>query len=240
MYPMQDLTKALIGLFTVWLTALNPGPVVAQARIPVSIELVLAVDTSISVDDFEYDLQMKGIANAFRNPDILALIAQHEGVAVALFQWSTSIDEEFMIPWHLLTTEDTVRTFADKIERMPRDPVDGYTAIGKAMDFATRLITGNHFDGRQRKIDISGDGRNNSGVLPVVAQRQAGAHRIVINGLPFLVDTYNLDVYYREKVMHGPGAFVEIATDYEDFARAFLRKLTRELSPTISLRSGVQ
>jgi hypothetical protein len=40
--------------------------------------------------------------------------------------------------------------------------------------------------------------------------------------------------YYREKVISGPDAFLEIASDYDDFARAFLRKLRREIAPSIS------
>ena len=64
--------------------------------------------------------------------------------------------------------------------------------------------------------------------------RGADAREIVINGLPILIDTYNLDTYFREKVIHGPGAFIEITTDYRDFAQAFLRKLRREITPITS------
>ncbi len=42
----------------------------AAAKTPVSIELVFAVDTSKSIDGFEYDLLMTGIASAFRAPEI--------------------------------------------------------------------------------------------------------------------------------------------------------------------------
>ncbi len=217
-----------------WLAVLLACPVLAQQRMPVSIELVLAVDTSLSVEDDEYDLQMTGIANAFRNPDVISLIAQHKGVAVTLFQWSTNIDEHFMVPWHLLDSPASILAFAQKVERLPRDPVHGFTAMGKAMAFGTELIVENNFDGRQRKIDISGDGRNNSGILPIVAQFDARAHNIVINGLPILLETFHLDTYFREKIIYGPGAFIEIATDYQNFADAFVRKLIRELTPTIS------
>ncbi len=96
------------------------------------------------------------------------------------------------------------------------------------------LIAENEFDGRRLKIDISGDGRSNIGELPFISWRGADAQGIVINGLPILIDTYNLDTYFREKVIHGPGAFIEIATDYRDFAQAFLRKLTREIIPITS------
>ncbi len=88
------------------------------------------------------------------------------------------------------------------------------------------------------KIDVSGDGRNNIGVPPSLPRQAADALGIVINGLPILtytdVASYDLDTYYREKIIHGPGAFVEIADDYDDFARAFLRKLRRELTPLVS------
>ncbi len=206
----------------------------AQAEIPISIELVLAVDTSLSVDDIEYDLQMMGIASAFRNPEIVDLIGQQGGVAVTLFQWSDDVDKQNMIPWHLLSSPATILSFADKVEVLERNPNRKYTGIGRAIEFAIHLIAENGFAGRHLKIDISGDGRDNIGTLPSAARQQADLRGIAINGLPILIDTYNLDKYYRDKVILGPGAFLEIATDYSDFARAFLRKLRREVAPSIS------
>ena len=221
----------------------------AQAKTPVSIELVFAVDTSYSIDGFEYDLLMKGIANAFRTPEIVNLIGQQNGVAVTLFQWSSEVDEQYMIPWHLLKDPASVLSFAAKVEKAERDPNRVFTGIGEAIDFGIRAIAENAFEGRQLKIDVSGDGRNNIGVPPSIPRQAANALGIVINGLPILthivdysartptntnVDYYDLETYYREKVIHGPGAFVEIANDYDDFARAFLRKLLRELTPLVS------
>ena len=144
-----------------------------------------------------------------------------------------------MIPWHLLHGPASVLSFAEKVEQAARDPVRDFTAIGRAIDFGVRLIAENNFNGRQLKIDISGDGRNNTGVLPVVSWRGAHAQGIVINGLPILIDTRRgygetLDTYFRHKVIYGPGAFIEIATDYRDFAQAFLRKLRREIAPMTS------
>ncbi len=210
----------------------------AQAKTPVSIELVLAVDTSISVDGFEHDLLMKGIANAFRTPEIVNLIGQQDGVAVTLFQWSSEVNERYMIPWHLLKDPASVLSFAAKVEKAERDPDRRFTGIGGAIDFGVRLIAENAFEGRQLKIDVSGDGRSNTGESPSVPRREANVLGIVINGLPILTYTdsepFDLYTYYREDVIYGPGAFVEIANGYDDFARAFLRKLRRELNPTLS------
>ena len=124
-----------------------------------------------------------------------------------------------------------------------RDPNRGFTAVGGAIEFGVRLISENAFEGRQSKIDVSGDGRNNTGVPPSIPRKEANARGIVINGLPIITYTgneiYDLDKYYREKVILGSGAFVEIANDYDDFARAFLRKLLRELTPLISQENAV-
>ena len=206
----------------------------AQAQTPVAIELVLAVDTSRSIDDNEFALQMKGIARAFRTQEIIALIGQRQGVAVTLIQWSSEVDPCFVIPWHVLREPATVLIFADQVEQATREPSRGFTAMGTAADFAIELIENNPLAGRELKIDISADGRNNAGAPPTAAWQRANALGIAINGLPILIDTYSLDTYFREKVITGPGAFVEIATDYDDFARAFLRKLLRELTPFVS------
>ena len=233
----------------------------AQAKTPVSIELVFAIDTSMSIDSFEYDLLMKGIAHAFRTPEIVNLIGQQDGVAVTLFQWSSEVNEQYMIPWHLLKDPASVLAFAAKVEKAERNPNRRFTAIGEAIDFGVRLIAENAFEGRQLRIDVSGDGRSNTGIPPSIPRRKANALGIVINGLPILtkiveysartptpagpifmgryqaltnVDYYDLETYYREKIIQGPGAFIEIANDYDDFARAFLRKLLREITPLVS------
>jgi hypothetical protein len=206
----------------------------AQAQIPVAIELVIAVDTSLSVDDDEFALQMKGIAWAFRTPEIIALIGLRQGVAVTLMQWSSEVDPRFVIPWHILHEPATVLAFAGQVAQATREPSRGFTAMGRAIEFAIAMIANNPFAGRELKIDISADGRNNTGPLPTDTWQLAHALGISINGLPILIETYNLDSYFREQVITGPSAFVEIATDYDDFARVFLRKLRRELSPYVS------
>ena len=242
----RSLAKAAMA---VWAAVALPHIDGAQAQAPVSIELVIAVDTSMSVDGFEYGLLMKGIAKAFRTPEIVNLIGQQNGVAVSLFQWSSEVNQQYMIPWHLLKDPASVSAFAAKVEMVERDPNRVFTGIGGAIDFGVRSIAENEFEGRRLKIDVSGDGRNNIGVPPSIPRQEANALGIVINGLPILthivaysgrvlthtnVDFYDLETYYREKIIHGPGAFVEIADDYDDFARAFLRKLRRELTPLVS------
>ena len=228
---MQPDLKAVPRAILAILAALMPLEE-AQAEIPISLELVLAVDTSISVDGYEFHLQMKGIADAFRNPEIIGLIGRQNGVAVTLFQWSGVVDESQMIPWFLLRGPASVMSFATLVENTKRNPIRQFTGIGRAIDFGVRLITENDYAGQHMKIDISGDGTDNIGTLTEQTHRRAGELGIVVNGLPILTSSPALDRYYRNYVITGPGAFVEVAADHDDIARAFLRKLRREISPS--------
>jgi len=206
----------------------------ANRAIAVAIELVLAVDTSISVDGSEFKHMARGMAAAFRTPEIIELIEQQGGIAVTLIQWNSRVNADFQLPWTHLRHRAEILAFADRVETMPRDPARGFTSIGSAIDFAVRAIAGNRFSGDARKIDIAGDGKSNSGIQISRSHKRADAGDIVINGLPILTDHADLHDYYTEEIIHGPGAFSEVANDYEDFARAFVRKLRRELSIVVS------
>jgi len=205
-----------------------------QAQEPIAIELVLAVDVSGSVSNSEFDLQMNGIANAFRSPDVIALIASHDGVAVKLIQWGGWVDDKQTLPWRLLDSRASVLSFASEVEAIDRQTVGFLTAIGTAVDEALKLIVANNYAGRQLTIDISGDGENNTGLDLTELRIQAQLLSVTINGLLVLTDVPNLDEYYEKHVISGPGAFVIKVSDYNSFADVMRLKLLRELAPRVS------
>ena len=206
----------------------------APAQTAVSIELVLAVDTSLSVNDKEFALQMNGIAEAFRSPEVMDLIASGNGVAVTLLQWAGWVREERSVPWRLLKAPASVLSFAAEIAAAKRQGVGNLTAIGTALGAAMHELETNAYAGQLLKIDLSGDGYTNAGPTLAKMRSTAKGLGITINGLAVLTDFKGLDEYFRAEVMVGPGAFVIDAADYEDFARAMKRKLLRELAPQIS------
>lgn len=57
------------------------------------------------------------------------------------------------------------------------------------------------------------------------------ARNVTLNGLAILNEDKELDAYYRARLAVGDGNFVEVAEDYDDFARAMRRKLLREIDP---------
>jgi hypothetical protein len=209
----------------------------AQAAERVSLELVLAVDVSLSVNDIEYALQMQGIANAFRDAEIAALIASHErGVAVVMTQWTGTRNAKVPLAWRVLTDDASAAAYADAVAQLPRAEFGNFTAIGHAISFAVELLETNAYRGDERKIDVSGDGQSNSGPEPSEMRLEALAQGITVNGLAITNNDPQLASYYAAHVIAGPAAFVIRAEDFENFAEAFRRKLKRELSPKIAQR----
>ena len=82
---MKNKIFYLVFLFNLFLSS----NLLAQNTF-VDLELVLAIDVSSSVDEEEYQLQMRGVAAAFRHPDVIAAIEATggNGIAVAMVQWS--------------------------------------------------------------------------------------------------------------------------------------------------------
>lgn len=208
-----------------------PTVALGQERL-IDLELVLAVDTSSSVSADEFDLQMRGLAEAFRDPRVAQAIRASGdlGLAVALVQWSSNRKQFLAIDWTLVRDTQSAAAFSQALTDTPRYLFGGGTAIGDALEYATRQIEHNGFTGRRKVIDISGDGRTNQGTHPIHPRNVAIALGITINGLAILNEDSMMDSYYLENVIGGTGAFVMTANDYESYALAILNKLIKEIA----------
>jgi Protein of unknown function (DUF1194) len=205
----------------------------------VDIELILAVDVSYSMDMDELAVQREGYAQAIVSKEFLqALKSLPNGkIAVTYFEWAASNDQKIIIPWRMIDGPETADAVADEIMKTPIRRASR-TSISGAINFAMPLFDENPYRGLRRVIDISGDGPNNNGV-PVTGARDAAlAKGIVINGLPIMVkepsystmDIDNLDFYYEDCVIGGPGSFVVAIKDREKFKEAIRAKLLLEVA----------
>jgi hypothetical protein len=227
--------RVLRGKAARWLLlALIVEPVAAAGTsTPVSIELLLALDVSASVDSAEFDLQMQGIAHALRDPDVLKAVENLKplGVALGISQWGGPGETRMVIPFAQLVTARDAKAFGFVASRSYRFIGATSTSVSTAMLDGIDILKSNEFDGQRTVIDISGDGRNNSGPPLGQAREAARAAGITVNGLAVNADESDLADYYRENVITGAGSFVIHADDFEDFARAMREKLLRELRP---------
>ena len=213
------------------LCALAVHPAIAQTA--VDVELVIAVDSSASIDDREFALQMAGIAQAFRDPEVVAAITSgpQGRVAVAAIFWAESGHPSDVTPWHVVADAADAERFAGLLEHWPRRR-EGGTGIGTAVLSGVMQLEYNGFEGKRRIIDISGDGRETTMrefyITSPQARAMAISRGITVNGLAILNDVPDLDSYYRDQVTGGPSSFVMVAHEIEDFAEAMRRKLIRE------------
>jgi hypothetical protein len=193
---------------------------------------VLAVDASGSVDRQRFELQKQGYAAAFRHPRVIGAILSGptQGIAVVMMQWTGPALQVIAVPWTRISDEASANAFADAIANAPRALFGGGTSISGAIDTATALLFDNPYQAMRRVIDISGDGANNRGRAVNDARDEAVRKGIGINGLPILVLEPDLDRYYQQNVVGGPGAFVVAAKSYETFADAILKKLVAEIA----------
>lgn len=229
MTAVRSRSRKLLSAFVAAMSIIYGANVAAADE--VDLELVLAADTSISINEPEYRLQMRGIANAFRQPVILEMIgAMPKGMAVTMVHWSVGHLNRQAIAWRRLQSRHSVLAFANAIERVPRSSTGRSTAIGDAIDYCRELIDENGFEANNRKIDVSGDARSNSGPDPVHARNRAVARGVTVNGLAISGGDRGLFSYYRDRVIGGPDAFVLAVDGFEDFESAIYQKLLKELS----------
>jgi hypothetical protein len=211
-----------------------------DTRPTVDVELVLAVDVSYSMDMDELAIQREGYAQAIVSKEFLqALKSGPNGkVSVTYFEWAASSDQKIIIPWRLIDGPETADAVANEIMKTPIRRASR-TSISGAIYFAMPLFDEDPYHGLRRVIDISGDGPNNNGPAPVtLARDEAVAKGIVINGLPIMVkepsystmDIDNLDYYYEDCVIGGPGSFVVTIKDREKFKEAIRTKLLLEVA----------
>jgi len=205
----------------------------------VDVELVIAVDVSYSMDMDELAIQREGYAQAIISKEFLqALKTGPSGkIAVTYFEWAASNDQKIIIPWRVIDGPETADAVANEIMKTPIRRASR-TSISGAINFAMPLFDENPYRGLRRVIDISGDGPNNNGA-PVTGARDAALEKgITINGLPIMVkepsystmDIDNLDFYYEDCVIGGPGSFVVTIKDRDKFKEAIRTKLLLEVA----------
>lgn len=205
------------------------------ARSPtVDLELVLALDGSSSVDIGEYTLQLRDIAQSFRDPAVQAAIRNGpEGrIAVSALVWAQPGYPKQTTGWFTIATPEDAEAFARRIESLPRKQFGG-TGIGEGIEVSLRELAQNQIEATRQVIDVSGDGRETWFAVAMqlpVARGLAREQGVVINGLAISNDDPGLFEYYDTSLRTGFNSFAMEARDYLGFAEAMKIKLLREIA----------
>ena len=228
--------------------ALLAAPLSASAETEVDLALVIAVDISYSMDPEEQALQREGFVGAFRSKEVHDAIRSGAlgRIAVVYGEWAATFEQRVIVPWMVIDDAESAMAFADRLAAQPtrRGP---RTSVSGAIDFGVRLLAESGVTAPRRVIDISGDGANNQGRPVTPARDEAVAQGITINGLPIMLnrpssywDVTELDVYYKDCVIGGPGAFIHPVRDAREFPHAIRAKIIREIADRTPLAPLVQ
>jgi hypothetical protein len=250
---VEDRKLSVMDCLSVWLrrccalaiaaglAAVAVVPPLSAARAErVDIELILAVDVSGSVDPVEARLQRNGYLQALGDPAIVKAMTSGpmRRVAVSYVEWAGAHYQIVVVDWTVIRNTADARVFASKLQESPPTR-ERWTSISGAIDFAVGHFKANPHKGERRVLDISGDGVNNSGGPLEDARGAAIKAGVTINGLPIVNDrpnpwggpaTRDLDKYYSQSVIGGPGSFIVVARGFEAFGQAIRHKLLLELS----------
>lgn len=202
-----------------------------------SFALMLSMDASGSIDSGEWRMQTGGLAAALRDPEVSHFLVARD-VRLAVFQWSGEAEQDLTIGWTAIPDAAALDAFARRVEALPRRWNSGTTAIATALRAMTPVMAASGC--AKQVIDVSGDGESNE-FLRIEGPRQAlGAMGVTVNalaiepaGIDWFLNYKSLADYYHHKLIIGPGSFVEQADGHEDYPRAILDKLRREVSEPV-------
>lgn len=201
----------------------------ARAQEPCRLALLLALDVSASVDEAEHRLQRDGLVAALLAPEVLEPLLNGPGpVALAVYEWSGRFQQDVISDWRLVTSEAQVLEIVEELRSAPRSTGEFPTALGYAIGFAAEMFA-TAPPCLFQTLDIAGDGENNDGFPPAMAYEHFPLDSVTVNGLAIGGASRGIADYYAAEVIRGPGAFVEIATNHQEFGAAMRRKLEREL-----------
>jgi hypothetical protein len=221
------------------------APKFAQsAAMAVDTELVLAVDVSYSMDPDEQALQREGYVHALMSREFMQALklGANGRVAITYFEWANVGDQKVLLPWRLIEGPETADAVAAELAAATYRRASR-TSISGGLMFGQSLFAASGFQGLRKVIDVSGDGANNNGPPVTLVRDDVLAKGTTINGLPIMLkkpnlmtmDIEDLDVYYEDCVIGGPGAFVIPIKEREKFTEAIRTKLVQEvagLTPT--------
>jgi hypothetical protein len=237
-YPGRAIAAALAGLGIATLATLWP-PTHASAQEVVDIELILAVDVSLSMSHDELRIQRDGYVAALTHDQVINAIRDgiHGKIAIAYFEWAGDQSHYVIVPWTVIASREDAERVATQITASPPNSARR-TSISGGLRFAHDLFAESTYRGLKRVVDVSGDGPNNQGEWVDVVRDDIVSRGIVINGLPLMTDgglmsTFgvpDLDLYYTHCVIGGPGAFVVPVNDWSHFPEAVRRKLVLEIA----------
>lgn len=203
------------------------------------LSLVLAIDSSSSIEPPEFALQITGYATAFSAPTVQHALEQAGTVDIAAVFWADSDFGFQTIGWHRIRTVQDALTFGAALQATDRRVV-GDTDIGAGLMAALDMLDQPDRCTLRKVVNVSGDGKATQTIKRrahsplAIARARAASLGVTVNGLAISNTDLSLGAYYTHELITGPDAFVIEITGFDSFSTAIIQKLTREIGLPVS------
>lgn len=225
------LATTLVG----W--ALLIGPATYADSIVTDVNIVTGIDVSGSIETLETQIQIDGMAQAIRSPEIMRAIRQgnHGRIGFFVFVWANGNFPVFT-SWQLISTPEEALAASEAITKnIPAilNPQSGVklgqlTDLSEAIAFGAEMLQAAPFSADHQILNILGNGIDNVGESPKWNRDKAVARGIIINAVVIGHDR-GVQSYFRTEVIGGPSAFVLAARSPETLVEVLERKFVTEI-----------
>lgn len=209
----------------------------AADTITTDANIITALDVSSSINAQETILQIAGMAQAIRAPQVLSAIqhGRHGRIGFQVFVWADGEYPE-LVSWRVIgSEEDAAAASAEIMTRLEQilanaaGTVGNLTNLSGAMEHAAELLSTAPFNSKRAIVNIIGNGADNVGEDPLRTRDALVASGVTINGVVVGGDPKVVS-YYRDQVIGGRTAFVLSADKEETIVQVFALKFLSEIA----------
>jgi hypothetical protein len=220
--------------------ALLSGGGAGAAELATDANIVTALDISDSVDPHSMAIEINGMAEAIRAPEIVQAIqgGRHGRIGFAIFAWRDGAYPE-LLSWTIIATEADAHAVADRLQSgfhafAVSDPPSSalsphMTDLSGAIDHAGILLLTAPYATERSVVNVIGNGWDNIGEGPLHARDRILAKGGTVNGVVLGPDPV-LEGYYRSSVIGGAGAFLLSADSPNAMAEVLARKFLYDVA----------
>lgn len=198
------------------------NPEIATGRTdPVGVAIVLSLDSSGSMTDEEWKIQLRGTANALlpraaagvNGGDPLGGLVESairhksgvKSVAIAVVDFSS--ETALRIPWVDLRADDPdlalrMQLLAARIATLPRQH-SGSTELTEMLEYTDTVFDNCPWEVKEKRVlDVSCDGEEGDSLIPLQAQRdRLAAKGVTINALAIVNEVPHLEKYFYDNIV---------------------------------------
>jgi hypothetical protein len=225
-------------LFAILLLIGATIPAIAWSGEKVDIAMVVSFDRSESIDRDEAVAQITGLIYTLRHPRFHAAVASgyYGRIGLSALTWSSFVRHEVILPWMMIGGPEDGEVAAQWLGKFLNRKVAAQhgtqTDVAYGLEIGRRQMHALPWAAVKRVINIVSDGISNTGHIAMVDRDKTWAQGIAINALIIAQGSAIrvLRNYFRDNVIAGPSAFVQLAQSNEEFAAATLRKMVLEIA----------